>query len=136
MKLVVRSIEPGDLNLVLDTYLKSWRANKHSGTIPNHLFVATQRALFEGLIGRGAKVYVCGPAGTDTVLGWALAEEKEGKCIIHYMWVRDAFLTKGIDVLLLNAIPGDKPGFITHNQGLPRFRGYRWVPEIARRKSL
>lgn len=134
---LVRDKGADDLSMVFDSWLKSWRTSKWAGTVPNHLYYATQRACIEDLLLRGAQVKIVHPSGhPDTILGWACAEEKEGKTVLHYLYVRDAFMGFGIPNLLLDSLPGTKPGFITHRLALRELKDWRHVPEIARRKVL
>lgn len=137
MEILVRDRVPEDLPLVFDSYLKSWRINKSAGTIPNHLFFDVQRTLLEDLILRGAKIKIAHPAGReDIILAWACAEEKEGKTVLHYLYVKDPYLGLGLPELLLKSLPGQQPGFITHRQHLKETKEWRHTPEMARRKSL
>lgn len=137
MRINIRKVMPADLNFILDSWLKSWRISRYSGTIPNNLYFPTQRATIEGLIGRGAIFLVASPEGQDEViLGWACGETKEDKTVLHYVYVKDPYLEKGIESDLVEALPGAKPGFITHNQQRKEHKEWKWLPEMARRKSL
>lgn len=137
MVVLTRAHKPEDLPLVFDSYLKSWRINKNAGTIPNHLFFDVQRALLEDLLGRGANLTIAYPDGReDIILGWACGEVKEGKTVLHYLYVKDPFLGLGLPELLLKSLPGEQPGFVTHKQYLKETKEWRHTPEIARRKSL
>lgn len=137
MEIRVRDREPEDLALVFDSWLKTWRTSKWAGVIPNHLYFETQRVLIEDLIGRGAVIKLAYPDGRpDVILGWACGEVKEGKTVLHYLYTKDPFIGLGIPELLLAALPGDKPGFITHRLPLKDLKEWRHTPEIARRKSL
>lgn len=137
MELVVRPGLPEDLSLVFDSWLKDWRTSKWAGVVPNHLYFDTQRVLIEDLIARGAKVYVvCPVSKPEVILGWACSEEKEGKAVLHYLYTKDPFLGLGIPDLLLAALPGARPGFVTHKLNLKELKEWRHTPEMARRKSL
>lgn len=102
------------------------------------MYYPTQRATIEGLIGRGAQLEVaCLQADPDKILGWICHEQAGPKAVVHYIYVKDAYLSLGIGEALLARCPGEKPGFYTH-----RYRqvldvcGRDWkpAPEIARRK--
>lgn len=137
MEILVRDRTPDDLSMVFDSWLKSWRTSKWAGVIPNHLYFATQRAAIEELLLRGAVIKVAHPSGRpDIILGWACGEEKEGKTVLHYLYTKDPFLGLGIPALLIGALPGDKPGFVTHKLPLKELKDWRHTPEMARRKSL
>lgn len=137
MGYLIRKVKPSDLNFVFDSWLKSWRTSKWAGTIPNHLFYDTQRALIEDLIARGATVLVAYPEhNDDVILGWACGETKDGATVLHYTYTKDPFLRLGISERLVSELPGTKPGYVTHWQDLKETRKWRHVPEMARRKSL
>src|SRR5512139_3993436 len=133
---LTRPGKPEDHALVFDSYLKSWRINKAAGTIPNHLFYDLQRTLLEDLLARGAQLYIAYPTGhEDLILGWACAEEKEGKTVLHYLYVKDPYLGLGLPGILLKCLPGSQPGFVTHKLPLKELKEWRHTPEMARRKA-
>lgn len=141
MKILVRPYKPADLSLVFDSWLNSWRTNKYAGTIPNHLYFETQRALIEGLLQRGAGVHVVHPeTDPDHILGWACFEQKgkepEGIAVLHYLYVKDPYLQWPVEALLLDSLPGNKPGFLTHKIHFKSLRAWKHAPEMARRKAL
>ncbi len=137
MKINYREPKPSDLNFILDSWLKSWRVSRYSGTVTNNLYFTTQRSTIEGLIGRGATfIIACPDTKPDVILGWACGEIKDGATVLHYAYVKDPFLGRGIEWDLIKALPGTKPGFLTHNQERKETRNWKWVPELARRKAL
>ncbi len=137
MDVLIRPGKVEDHPLIFDSYLKSWRTNKAAGTIPNHLFFSVQRTLLEDLLARGAVLSIAYPEGhVDLILGWACAEEKEGKTVLHYLYVKDPYIGLGLPDLLLASLPGAQPGFITHKLPLKEIKEWRHTPEMARRKSL
>jgi hypothetical protein len=80
---------------------------------------------------------VASPVGqTDVILGWACGEEKDGAAVAHYCYIKDPFLGFGIAERLIDALPGAKPGFLTHKLSGKEWREWRHVPELARRKAL
>lgn len=137
MEILTRPAKAQDLNFVFDSWMKSWRVSKWSGTIPNHLYYETQRTLIEDLIARGAKIVIAYPEGYDeTILGWACGEEKAGKAVLHYVYVKDPFLGLGIPTRLVSILPGTKPGFVTHVLPYRELSKWQHTPEMARRKVL
>lgn len=139
LKILTRPPKPSDLNLVFDSYLRSWRGSKWAGVIPNHLYYETQRVVLEDLLRRGATLVLAYPdpdPEVDTILGWACGEEKSGVCVLHYVYVKDPFLALPVLPALLASLPGTQPGLFTHRQELKQLRAWRHLPEIARRKSL
>lgn len=129
---LVRTVRATDLSLVFDSWLKGWRTSKYAGVIPNNLYFDTQRALIEDLIARGARIVVAHPPDNDDkILGWACGEQKDNLCVLHYIYTKT-----DVSRVLLDALPGAKPGFITHRLPDKEFRTWKWIPELARRKAL
>lgn len=137
MEILIRPVKATDLNFVFDSWMKQWRQSPWAGTIPNHMYYETQRTLIEDLIARGARIVVAYPEGReDVILGWACGEEKEGKTVLHYAYVKDPFLGLGIQTRLVSQLPGTSPGFVTHVLPYREFSKWQHVPEMARRKTL
>lgn len=137
MQVLVRPVRATDLNFIFDSWMKSWRGSKWAGTTPNHLYYETQRTLIEGLISRGAKIYIAYPEDhEEVILGWTCSEEKDGEAVVHYLYVKDPFLGLGIQERLISVLPGSKPGFVTHKLNHKELNGWRHTPEMARRKTL
>ena len=137
MEILIRKRISTDLPFIFDSWMKSWRISKWAGTIPNHLYFETQRVLIEDLIARGAWIVVAYPTGQlDTIIGWACCEQKDDKCVLHYVYVKDPYMNLGVVEKLLDALPGRKPGYLTHKIGVKELKEWRHTPEMARRKDL
>jgi GNAT superfamily N-acetyltransferase len=137
MGVLLRPAKPSDLNFIFDSWMKAWRTSKWAGVIPNHMYYEVQRTLIEDLIARGAALLVAYPEGKDDViLGWACGEEKDEATVLHFVYVKDPFLGLGIAGRLVDALPGTKPGFISHRIASKEWKEWRHVPEMARRKLL
>lgn len=135
-----RTARKEDVNFIFDSWLKSWRKSKYAGVIPNNLYYSTYRSTIENLVARGAELTVACPENNDDhILGWICHEKtSDSFAVIHYLYVKDPFMKQGIDGLLLDCVGGSKPGFYTFNYAqvanVCRKDGWRWTPEIARRK--
>lgn len=139
MKILYRPAKPSDVPFIFDSWLRSWRDLPWSGTIPNNLYADTQRSCIEQLLARGARIEVAHPEGRDDhILGWACTEvTRDGFAVLHYLYVKDPYITLSIDDQLVARAEGKTPGFYTHRN--PRFLsvipGWTHAPEIARRKA-
>jgi hypothetical protein len=136
LRILIRDYEAVDLYLVFDSWLNSWRVNRHAGVIPNHKYYDLQREVIEGLIIRGAKINVAASFQSGASLGWVCYELKDEIPIVHYLYVKDPYLSYPVVRTLLESVPGTKPGFITHKLPLRELREWKHAPEIARRKVL
>lgn len=139
--ILIRDSEPGDMNFIWDSWLRSWRKSPWAGTIPNNLYFQVTRSGIEQLVGRGAQFKVaCTRTDLDQLLGWICYEVlKSGECVVHYAYTKDPYLGYRINDELLAECPGTKPGFYTHRyrqvaEICPHEEGWRHAAEIARRK--
>lgn len=134
MKYTIRPWVPEDAKFVMDNWLNSWRTNRYAGVIRNCDYYNATRTLIEDLISRGATVLVADHG--RTLLGFACGEVKDGMTVHHYTFQKDLYASKVPDLrsVLLDALPGDKPGWFTFYQ--PHPPGWRHAPEMARRKAL
>lgn len=137
----IRDVQPQDVAFIMDSWAKSWRVSPWAGTIQNHKFHEVHRETVEGLVGRGAKFKVLSiDDKPDVILGWVCYEvERLGKTVVHMIYVKDPYQAAMPEApqMLLDACPGDKPGFYTHRTRKTQVifgKGWIWAPEIARRK--
>lgn len=135
--IIYRPAQTEDIPFILDSWLKSWRVCDAAGTIRNDLYYATQRATIEGLIGRGAEFIVASPTNKpEHILGWVCYEHNPEFALVHYLYVKDPYVRLGLQAELVERVPGPRPGAFTHRyrQVLETCKGWRHIPEIARRK--
>ena len=131
----VRKAIAHDVPFIMASWLSSWRTSRYAGCIRNCDYFSITRSLIEDLIARGATLIVA-DAG-DTLLGWACGEVKDDQTVLHYVYVKDPFLRRGIEDRLLESLPGVKPGWFTFYQDrLEKAPGWKHTPEMARRKTL
>lgn len=136
---VVRPVEPDDLNFVYDAWFKSWRSSKYAGVIPNNRYYEIMREVVENLVGRGAEILVA--TASNRLLGFICFEYTQDKRpVVHYIYVKDPYFKFGVGELLRDiAFPNMlEPGFITHKSPivLKYFDDFKHAPEIARRKDI
>jgi hypothetical protein len=129
------SADGDDPKFVYDSWLNSWRTSRYAGVVRNCDFYDTTRATIDDLIARGAVVLVA--EHESELLGYICGEQKDGKKVVHYLFVKDPFLRCGVEERLLAELPGVSPGWFTFAQS--RFlkdRAWKHAPEMARRLSL
>lgn len=135
--MLVREAKKEDVAFLLDSWMKSWRRNKFAGVIPNNQYYDVTRTCIENLVARGAKFkVVCLDSDEDAILGWLCSEKlKDESVVVHYMYVKDPYLKTGVPEKLTEALP--ITGFYTFrfNQVVEFLPGWKWIPEIARRKE-
>jgi GNAT superfamily N-acetyltransferase len=139
--LVFREAEADELNLVLDSWLNSYKKSDYAGVIPNHRYPAVMSEMVAGLLGRGAKLIVAVEPETGRIWGWVCFEEKaqESLGVVHFCYVKDPYRKEGLAKALLDKVPGDR-FIVTHrtrqSRGLERYLNATFAPEVARRRAL
>ncbi len=135
--MLLRPAKKSDVAFILDSWMKSWRRNKMAGCIPNNMYYDVTRSNIENLVARGAKFTVlCLENDEDAILGWICREKlKDGTECVHYSYTKDPYLKMGAPQKLVEGLPNF--GFYTYkfNQVVEMLPGWRWCPEIARRKE-
>lgn len=136
-EITFRKPHQGDFKFVFDSWLRSWRTSPWAGCIPNNVYYPLTRSAIEQLVGRGAEFIVaCLAKAPERILGWVCYEQAGPEALVHYCYVKDPYLPLGIGEQLVGQVPGTKPGFYTYRyrQVVEACKGWRHVPEIARRK--
>lgn len=143
--ILYRAARPDDISFIFDSWLRSWRKSPWAGVIPNNLYFPLTRSSIEQLVARGAVLEVaCLAADPERILGWICHEQSGPDAVVHYIYVKDPYLSLGIAEALVERVPGKKPGFYTYRYRQvvdacqpPRTKdreGWVHAPEIARRK--
>lgn len=138
--IVFRAPRSDDISFIFDSWLRSWRKSGWAGVIPNNVYFPLTRSVIEQLVGRGAEFLVaCLANNPDHILGWICHELSGPDAVVHYLYVKDPYLSLGIGDALVQKIPGKKPGFFTFryrqvSEACSIEEGWRHAPEIARRK--
>ena len=138
-KILVRDVEPEDLNFIYDSWFKTWRSSKYAGVVPNNKYYELMREVVENLVGRGATIKVA--TSSNRLLGFICYEHtQDNKPVIHYIYVKDPYFKFGVGELLRDeAFPGLlEPGFMTFKSNIVMkyFSDFKHAPEIARRKEI
>ena len=95
--MLIREMKKQDVALIFDSWMKSWRTNRFAGCIPNNLFYSTTRSNIENMVARGAIIKVaCLESDEDNILGWVCYERLEDDFCVHYIYVKDPYLTTGV----------------------------------------
>lgn len=112
LPLVVRNSVPSDTNLILHSWLRSYRKSPSGqGLSPEDYYAAHHRNV--DAILHVATVRVVHPEGApDTILGWMAWEPTAYR--LHYVYVKREFRRNGVARLLLSEVPRDRAIEYTH----------------------
>ncbi len=131
-----------DFQLVLESWLGTWKTARAAGCIPNNMFDQVQTALIEQLLARGMKIDVITPSNRpQQVMGWIAYEadpKAPGKSLVHYLFVKAPFRRRGLANTLLRHVGNDDGRFVyTHETSFARYwRKAYHNPGLARRKAI
>lgn len=131
-----RPMAPGDVNFVLDSWLRSYRESPWAGCTPNNVFFQVYHEAIEGLLARGAKVEVaCAKHDPDKILGWICSEAVKGGSCVHFTYIKDPYRRMGLATELIDRNAQENRRFYTfRTKGAEYCRCGQFSPEIARRK--
>lgn len=134
----IRPASADDIKFIMSSWKQSWRTSPWAGVIRNDEYFASVRSTIDGLIARGASLFVaCLRAQPDRILGWGCFETlTDGSACCHYIYVKDPYLRMGIGEALVGEAVGTKPGLYTFRfrQVVESCPGWKHAPEVARRK--
>ena len=87
-----------DKQLVLDSWLQSFRASPYAGCIPNNRYFEIYGQAISELLERGSSILVAvNPADSTQILGWLCVEQtSKAEQIVHFVYVKDVFRKLGI----------------------------------------
>lgn len=112
-----RGIEVGDLNFILNSWLKSYRNSYYAIKIPNQIYYQEQKALISNLLGKSQVVVAVNQEDSSQILGFIMFEI--GKIsltpVIHYIYVKSPFRKLGIGTELLQEAVSQAQ----YDEGLP-----------------
>lgn len=125
---------------ILDSWLGSYKRSRWAGCIPNNLYVPTHEVAIEQLLGRGAKVRaVVAKDAPDQLLAWVCYETWSRGLVVHYAYTKEIYRRNGLVKGLLADLGykyGDPAYHTFRTQDSKYFPGFRWAPELVRRKTL
>lgn len=95
----------GDIPLITNSWLTSFRDGPAVQSCPNRLYFANQHKIMEALIPRSTIIVCCNEEDHDQILGWACFEKQERAIVLHYLYVKNHFRRLGLakqimDILL------------------------------------
>lgn len=130
----IKKMEAEYVPFLFNSWLMSFKKSKFAGVVTNKQYFATYRATIEDLISRGAEVlFAVDPNNESRILGWICFEEN----CLHYIYVKDPYLTWGVADKLMDASGLSSNAHYTfkYRQVEAALPNGIWTPEIARRKE-
>lgn len=123
-----------EMDLVFDSWSRSFRKSPWAGCVPNHLWDSTARASIGELVDRSLVIVavINLPNGKRRVMGYSVSEPG----VLHWLYVKDDYRGFGVGRALRDLTTRDWQQFVyTHRtRASAKFLGQRfhWDPVLAR----
>jgi GNAT superfamily N-acetyltransferase len=133
LPLIIRPMCPGDVPLVLNSWLKSYRDCPATWGVGNDDYFRVQKAVISKLLGRCNVAIACDTADPDQIFGWLAWEETPGEVVVHYIYVKHLFQRMGVAKQLWQHLDvrgheiiathtGPSSPALSRQPGVPQFR--------------
>lgn len=124
----LRLAVPGDLPLVVQTYVRHWPKAILASELPRGWAQVAERFVAACFL-RGLITVACAPDDEDQILGYSIAERRPERAVVHWLYVRGPFRRFGVARRMMAAvIEGAKTITITHTAA-------GWQRAIVRREG-
>lgn len=90
-EMLIRTMLPGDLPWVINSWLENARKSYHVKGIPNDIYYSWAHRILEDILPRATTYIACDPEDMDTNYGWACVEVIDNQLVFHYIYVKGAF---------------------------------------------
>jgi len=111
----IRPMQPGDVPLVLNSWLKSYRDCPASWGTGNDDYFRTQKTVISKLMTKCNVAIACDPQDDDQIFGWLAWEDSKEDIVVHYIFVKHIFQRMGVARRLWeHASPGQRDVVATH----------------------
>lgn len=109
-ELKTRPINPEtDINFILSTWLKSYRASEHARAIPQEIYYPFHQDLVTQILTHKstAVTVLCDPKDEDQILGYAVYNFKMP--LIHFIYIKFPFRGLGLGGYLFKGVTAEIP---------------------------
>lgn len=102
---IIRPMEDGDFNFVINSWLKSYRlGSTFTKRIRNNVYYDFHHKVIGRILERGASILVAADKIDPTVImGYLVVENYNGTPLVHYCYTKSAFRRLGIAKSLVEA---------------------------------
>ncbi len=111
----IRDATSGDMNLVRDSWIKSYRGGSREMKRLGRMYWPMQSALIGAILSRARVQCLVHPDIDSYVLGWACGEDVSERFCLHYVWIRkqtergESLRHMGMGQHLVSSISDGKP---------------------------
>lgn len=113
----IRDGEAGDLNLILNSWLKTYKTSKFAQDIPSDIYYKYQQEKIKNLLKASDVIIAHDQEDPTHIFGYACFDPNiiSNVCVLHYLYIKKPFRGLGIFTDLLAAASA----MSHHHQNLP-----------------
>lgn len=108
----IRAFNEPDKNLILSSWLKSYRDAPEVVDVPNELYFSAQQMLIGYIASQADVMVACAHDNPDEILGWVCYQKgPQDSLVLHFVYVKKAFRCFGLGTKLMTAagwVPGSR----------------------------
>lgn len=95
MNIIYRAPTQGDLNFILDSWLKSYRQSDFASFVPNKLYFEYHKLIVQDILKRSQILMISDPEDSNHVYGYVVFEQFNGYNILHYLYIKYTYRNLG-----------------------------------------
>ena len=138
-QILIRPATRGDIPLITDSWMKSFRRSDFARDIPGREYQYFHHKILEQVIPDGRVLVACNAEHTDQLLGWICFDTYDDVFIVHYVYVKQRYKGRGLARLLYDSARSRCPqqNRLCYTHRPPVFRaknedGRRWLDDKLR----
>ena len=115
--LLIRQAMSGDANLIINSWLASFRDGDMVQGVPNQIYYNRHHKVVESILSRATVTVLCDQSAPEVIFAWICWENFENGIVIHYAYVKQEFRNARLMSRLIEAIfDSEEPSvvFCTH----------------------
>lgn len=115
---IIRSARPEDIPFIYSSWLNSYKHGSSLGKLTrSSLFFDEYKHIIDLLLSNSRVHVICQPENENVIFGYMVSDRlhQEGRLVIHYCFIKEAFRNMGMATLLKDSFGGlGKEIYITH----------------------
>lgn len=134
--LVIRKAKHGDLNFILNSWLKSYKPSPANYRVPDAIYFARQADVIKKLLERSQILLAVSPEDDDQIFAYVVGEPSSSPPILHWIFTKYDFRHFGIADRLVRELVGQQSemvlfSHITRSEWLDR-----WWDKLGRSRLV
>lgn len=125
----IRSLQYGDRNFILNSWLKSYRNSPATDRMENAAYYYEQSRVINDFLDHCPVIIACDPKDPSNIFGYLVYQFIDGYFVLHYIYVKHAFRSKGVGKYLVERAGfkvGEDTAFYTHHTKAANKMAYKF----------